>query len=202
MILRNLLTAASMLVATARPACPDAGNWRARFPIRPSRLPMARRLTLGDLRGEVVVLTYWMTDCGVCAEQLRVPWTIIIASAADVGLRVIAILDRRNVEPGSSDGAFKDKRVHPSVADRGSVRRSRASSHDLCDRSHRKAPLRVLGTARHRTAEPDPRAPDPRAAALGLERGDARQRAAFHPFEEGSAGGRDEGEIAARRRHG
>src|SRR3546814_16059760 len=46
-----------------------------------------------------------------------------------------------------------------------------------------------------------------RAEVLRLQRIDARQRFAFHPFEEGAAGGRNESEVAGdsgmvERRHG
>jgi cytochrome c biogenesis protein CcmG/thiol:disulfide interchange protein DsbE len=109
MILRNLLIAASVLVAgsSATALTPGIGDQVSDTTFTTA---YGQKLSIGDLRGEVVVLTYWMTDCGVCAEQLRT-LDYYYRQRPDVGLRVMAI----SVDPMSSQElrrAFKDKRVY------------------------------------------------------------------------------------------
>jgi cytochrome c biogenesis protein CcmG/thiol:disulfide interchange protein DsbE len=109
MILRSLLAAASMLVATSSAVAltPGVGDTVSDTTFTTA---YGQTLRLGDLRGEVVVLTYWMNDCGACTEQLRA-LDYYYRQRPDVGLRVIAI----SVDEMSSRElrkAFKDKRVH------------------------------------------------------------------------------------------
>jgi peroxiredoxin len=109
MILRNLSIAASMLVAgsPATALTPGIGDQVSDTSFTTA---YGQKLSIGDLHGEVVVLTYWMTDCGVCAEQLRT-LDYYYRQRPDVGLRVLAI----SVDKMSSrelQRAFKDKRVY------------------------------------------------------------------------------------------
>jgi cytochrome c biogenesis protein CcmG/thiol:disulfide interchange protein DsbE len=109
MILRNLLAAVSALAAASSAAAltPGVGDT-----VSDTNFTTAygQTLRLGDLRGEVVVLTYWMSDCGVCTEQVRA-LDYYYRQRPGVGLRVMAV----SVDEMSSRElrkAFKDKRLH------------------------------------------------------------------------------------------
>jgi peroxiredoxin len=109
MILRKLLTAASMLAATGSAAAltPGIGDKVSDTSFTTAN---GQTLHIGDLRGEVVVLTYWTIDCGVCNDQLQA-LDYYYRERSDVGLRVMAI----SVDAMSGQAlrrAFRDKRVH------------------------------------------------------------------------------------------
>lgn len=109
MILRRLLAAASMLAAASSAAAltPGIGDKVSDTSFTTAN---GQTLHIGDLRGEVVVLTYWMSDCGACNDQLQT-LDYYYRQRSDVGLRVLAI----SVDAMSSQAlrrAFRDKRVH------------------------------------------------------------------------------------------
>jgi len=109
MVLRNFLVAASMFAAAGSAAAltPGVGDKVSDATFTTAN---GQKLSFGDLRGEVVVLTYWMDDCAACAEQVRA-LDYYYRQRPDVGLRVLAV----SVDAMSSRELrrqFKDKRVH------------------------------------------------------------------------------------------
>lgn len=70
-----------------------------------------KAMRLGDLRGEVVVLTYWMTDCDVCEAQLDA-LDHYYRQRRDVGLRVLAISPEM-LSSGQIRKAFDKRMIHP-----------------------------------------------------------------------------------------
>ena len=115
MFLRNLLAAASLLLA----ASPSAAEFGVGKVVTDATFTTAygQTLSIGDLRGEVVVLTYWTSDCAPCADQLQM-LDYYYRQRQDVGLRVMAIsadqMSSRQVRR-----AFKGKLIHALVDIRG-----------------------------------------------------------------------------------
>jgi len=109
MFLRSMTIAASLLIGagSATALTPGIGET-----VSDSTFTTAygQTLRMADLRGEVVVLTYWARDYKVCQEQLKA-LDYYYRQRPDVGLRVLAI---------SADGAssrelrqaFRGKRIY------------------------------------------------------------------------------------------
>jgi len=74
-------------------------------------------LSIGDLRGEVVVLTYWTSDCDPCAEQLKM-LDYYYRQRRNVGLRVLAI-SADQMSARQLRHAFAGKLVHAVESIRG-----------------------------------------------------------------------------------
>lgn len=109
MLIRNMLTAAALLVAaTSGPASAGIGDKvaNARF-----TTATGQTMTMADLRGEVVVLNYWVSDCELCQKQLNI-LDYYYRQRREYGLRVLAIapeeLSNRELQQ-----VFKDRIIHP-----------------------------------------------------------------------------------------
>lgn len=110
MFLRNMAIAAALLIGTssATTASPGLG---AVVTDTSFTTAGGQTMTLGDLRGEVVVLTYWVTDCTSCEEQLNT-LDYYYRQRRDVGLRVLAIASEE-MSDRELRSAFKGKAIHP-----------------------------------------------------------------------------------------
>lgn len=109
MAIRNLVAAAALLIsATVANAAPNVGD-------KPSETVFTtaygQRLSLGDLRGEVVVLTYWVSDCEPCQVQLAT-LDYYYRQRRDLGLRVLAFAPE-DLSDRQVRNAFKDRLIHP-----------------------------------------------------------------------------------------
>ena len=110
MFLRNLTIAASLLVGagSASALSPGVGEVVTNSSITTA---YGQTLSIADLRGEVVVLTYWASDCAVCQEQMKA-LDFYHRQRPNVGLKMFAV---------SADGmssqqlrkAFKNQSVYP-----------------------------------------------------------------------------------------
>lgn len=70
-----------------------------------------RNLTMADMRGQVVVLTYWMRDCAACDVQLSI-LDNYYRQRHNVGLRVFAV-PMEDLSDGQIKRAFRDRIIHP-----------------------------------------------------------------------------------------
>ncbi len=116
MILRSFLAAASLSLAAsaATAVSPGVGQSVADATFTTA---YGQSLSIGDLRGEVVVLTYWASDCDPCTEQVKA-LDYYSGQRSDVGLRVLAIsVDK--MANRELRRAFKGKRVHALTNMRG-----------------------------------------------------------------------------------
>ena len=138
--------------------------------------------------------------------------TAITSARQQHGLRVFAVTTEDSLQPYQLKKLFAVLHIQPVrrikgsydilkgvptnyVIDRaGRLRYAKAGAFDLDDLNKLLVPLTQLSPCR--------RARRTRRLQLDGERRDAGQFLALHPFQEGAAGGRDEGEIVARRRHG
>ena len=110
MVVRNLIAAVALMMAASSPgaAVPAVGEQvtDARF-----TTAYGQTLSMGDLKGEVVVLTYWMRDCEPCQEQLKA-LDFYYRQRQNVGLRVLAYAPEE-ISNSQLKYAFKDKLIHP-----------------------------------------------------------------------------------------
>lgn len=115
MIIRGALVAAALALASPAAAAGIGDN------VADIQFTTAygKEMKLGDLRGEVVVLTYWMTDCKVCEDQLDV-LDLYYRQRRDLGLRVMAIspelLSGRQIRD-----EFEERMIHPLASVRGDL---------------------------------------------------------------------------------
>ena len=70
-----------------------------------------RDLTMADMRGQVVVLTYWMRDCSSCDAQLSI-LDSYYRQRHNVGLRVFAV-SMEDLNDGQINRAFRNRIIHP-----------------------------------------------------------------------------------------
>ena len=115
MILRNLMVGVSFLLAGAAVAQPpDLGSVVSGTSFTTAG---GQNLNFGQLRGEVVVVTYWASDCVACEDQVKA-LDYYYRQRKDLGLRVLAVstdaMTKRQLKH-----AFSGKMVHP-VAEIGS----------------------------------------------------------------------------------
>jgi cytochrome c biogenesis protein CcmG/thiol:disulfide interchange protein DsbE len=89
MVVRNMLAAAALLLM-AGPAAAMKAEIGEVVTDTTFTTAYGQTLSLGDLRGEVVVLTYWTSDCEPCADQLKT-LDYYYRQRRDLGLRVMAI---------------------------------------------------------------------------------------------------------------
>lgn len=117
MVLRNFLIASALVMSAASSAVavPGVGD---KVTDASFTTAYGQKLSLGDLRGEVVVLTYWMSDCEPCKEQLKT-LDYYYRQRKDVGLRVLAFAPEELSER-QLKYEFRDKAIHPLAAISGS----------------------------------------------------------------------------------
>lgn len=118
MFLRNMTVAAALLMSagSASAISPGLGEVVTDTAIRTAN---GQDLTLGDLRGQVVILTFWVTDCEACQNQLKT-LDYYYRQRADVGLTVLAVA-AQDLSNRQLKAAFKDSKVHPVANLRGSA---------------------------------------------------------------------------------
>ena len=116
MVLRNLLAATFLTLAGAPGAAvsPSIGDVVTDTTFTTA---YGQDLKLEDLRGEVVVLTYWMRDCAAC-DALLSTLDSYYRQRRDLGLRVLAI-PVEDLSDRQLKSAFKDKIIHPLAHIRG-----------------------------------------------------------------------------------
>lgn len=116
MLVRNMIAAGALLIAAPAAASPGIGE-----PVTGASFTTAygQELSLGDLRGEVVVLTYWMTDCEVCKKQLDI-LDYYYRQRKNVGLRVLAITPE-DLSVRELQYAFRNRAIHPVASLRGDL---------------------------------------------------------------------------------
>jgi hypothetical protein len=115
MILRVLIAAGALSVAgaaIAKPASPGTQVSSTSF-----TTATGQSLRLGDLRGQVVILTYWMRDCGACDVQVAM-LDYYYRQRRNLGLQVLAI-PAEDLTSSQLREAFKGKGVHPLSSIRG-----------------------------------------------------------------------------------
>lgn len=116
MVLRNLLTAASLALIASPSVAMTPGIGEV-VPETTFTTAYGQDLRLGDLRGEVVVLTYWMRDCAACDAQLAT-LDSYYRQRRNVGLRVLAV-PAEDLSDRQLKAAFKGKIIHPLARLRG-----------------------------------------------------------------------------------
>lgn len=114
---RNLLLASALTIAAATTAvaAPGVGD---KVTDTSFTTAYGQTLSLSDLRGEVVILTYWMSDCEPCLEQLKT-LDYYYRQRQNVGLRVLAFAPEELSER-QLKYEFRDKAIHPLAAISGS----------------------------------------------------------------------------------
>lgn len=116
MATRNFITTAVlMLAATSANAAPAVGD---KVTDASFTTAYGQTLSLSDLRGDVVVLTYWMSDCQPCKEQLKT-LDYYYRQRKDVGLRVLAFAPE-DLSERQLKHEFRDKAIHPLASISGS----------------------------------------------------------------------------------
>ena len=109
-VLRNLMAAASLLLIASPAAAVSPGIGEV---VSDTTFTTAygQSLKMGDLRGQVVVLTFWTDDCAPCVEQLKV-LDFYYRQRRNVGLQVLAVA-AEDMTDRQLKYAFKDKLIHP-----------------------------------------------------------------------------------------
>ena len=111
MFLRILLTAGALLLAgptLAKPPKPGTQVSDTTF-----TTASGQSLSIRDLRGQVVVLTYWMRDCEACDVQVAM-LDYYYRQRRHLGLQVLAI-PLEDLTARQLKQAFKGKGVHPLI---------------------------------------------------------------------------------------
>lgn len=106
--------AASMFVLLAgapAAAAPAMGDLVSNTPFTTA---YGKAMKLGDLRGEVIVLTYWMTDCRACNSQIKL-LDYYYRQRRDVGLRVLVVAPEE-LTNSEMRSYFKGRIIHPLAA--------------------------------------------------------------------------------------
>jgi len=116
MLHRSLIAAAGAMclagAAVAKPPAPGTKVADTSF-----TTANGQSLTIGDLRGQVIVLTYWMSDCGACDVQVAV-LDYYYRQRRNLGLQVLAI-PMEELSDYQLRQAFKGKGVRPLSRIRG-----------------------------------------------------------------------------------
>lgn len=109
MLVRNMLaTAALFLALSAGPASAGIGD-----KVKDARFTTTngQTMTMADLHGEVVILNYWVSDCGLCQQQLNI-LDYYYRQRRDYGLKVMAIAPE-SLSARQLSEVFKDRIIHP-----------------------------------------------------------------------------------------
>ena len=113
---RVLMAAAATLLfagaAAAGPPAPGTSVASTTF-----TTAYGQSLSIRDLRGNVIILTYWMRDCEVCDVQVAV-LDYYYRQRKDLGLKVLA-MPAEELTEYQLRKAFKGKGVYPLVRIRG-----------------------------------------------------------------------------------
>lgn len=97
------------------------------------RLATGQQHSMAEMRGQVVVLTYWMRDCRACDAQLDI-LDNYYRQRHQVGLRVF-VIPVEEMTTGQLNRAFKGKLVHPLSQIRGSFEMKDLPTTYVIDRS-------------------------------------------------------------------
>jgi len=116
MAFRNMMVAAALLFVASPAAALRAGVGDF---VSDATFTTAHGQTLkfSDLRGDVIVLTYWMGKCTACNDQVRI-LDYYYRQRKNVGLKVMAI-STDDISDRQLRNAFKDTLVHPIRSIRG-----------------------------------------------------------------------------------
>ncbi|MGI8932207.1 MAG: TlpA family protein disulfide reductase [Sphingomicrobium sp.] len=116
MMVRTLLAAIALGLA-ASPGAAAAPNVGVAVSDSTLSLANGQTLNFSDLRGQVVVLSYWMNDCKACEAQMTA-LDHYYRLRRDVGLVVLAV-PVEELSDRQLKRAFKGKMVHPVSRIRG-----------------------------------------------------------------------------------
>lgn len=116
MAIRMAAAAASLLLFTspATAATPGVGDQVTDTTFTTA---YGQSLSMADLRGQVVVLTYWTSDCAPCDEQLKA-LDYYYRQRHDMGLRVL-VVSADDLTDRQLRATFKGKLIHPVYSIRG-----------------------------------------------------------------------------------
>jgi cytochrome c biogenesis protein CcmG/thiol:disulfide interchange protein DsbE len=116
MVIRNILVAASLLLVASPAAAVRAGVGDV---VTDATFITAygQKLSFRELRGDVVVLTYWMSKCSACNDQVRT-LDLYYRQRQNVGLKVMAI-STDTMGDRQLRNELKDMLVHPIRSVRG-----------------------------------------------------------------------------------
>lgn len=123
MAIRTLAAAASLLLF-ASPAVAATPGIGEQVTDTTFTTAYGQSLSMGELRGQVVVITYWMSDCGVCDDQLTT-LDYYYRQRRNVGLRVL-VVSAEDMTDRQLRAAFKGKLIHPIASIRGPFEPSRS----------------------------------------------------------------------------
>ena len=115
-LFRSSLLAAAMLL-TALSGTAPASPVGLTVSNSTLRLANGQSLDFQQLRGQVVVLSYWMSDCKACDAQMAV-LDNYYRQRRDVGLVVFAI-PVETLSDRQLNGAFRGRMIHPVSSIRG-----------------------------------------------------------------------------------
>ena len=116
MAIRNFAAAAASLLLFASPAAaiPSVGEQVTGTTFTTA---FGQNLSMNDLRGQVVVLTYWMSDCTACDDQLKT-LDYYYRQRRNLGLSVF-VVSADDMTNRQLKAAFRGKLVHPIASIRG-----------------------------------------------------------------------------------
>ena len=117
MVIRAVAAALSLLLV-ASPAVAATPSVGAQVTDTTFTTAYGQSLSMSDLRGQVVVITYWMSDCGVCDDYYY-------RQRRNVGLRVL-VVSADDMTDRQLRAAFKGKLIHPIASIRGPFEPSRS----------------------------------------------------------------------------
>jgi hypothetical protein len=115
MILRVLIATGALLMggtAIAKPPGPGTVVSDTSF-----TTASGQSMRIADLRGQVVVLTYWMRDCGACDVQVAM-LDYYYRQRRNLGLQIL-VIPAEDLSAGELREEFKGKGVHPLARIRG-----------------------------------------------------------------------------------
>ena len=115
MILRVLTAAGALFLggaAIAKPPAPGTVVSNTSF-----TTANGQSMRISDLRGQVVVLTYWMRDCGACDVQVAM-LDYYFRQRRNLGLQVL-VIPAEDLTAAQLKEAFKGKGIHPLTRIRG-----------------------------------------------------------------------------------
>ncbi len=118
MKIKMILAAGALALATSAGSAQsaDVGSFISGTTFR---LATGESHSMADMRGQVVVLNYWMSDCRACDAQLDI-LDRYYRQRHQVGLRVL-VMPVEELTTGQLNRAFKGKLVHPLSSINGSL---------------------------------------------------------------------------------